>query len=490
MGKTIIDLPSELITSIVTYLDPQDVFSLRLSAKTLEGASFAHFGKRFFHKKGYMLTSPSLAVLQHVANHIELKKFVQHVWFSPDCFTYRRPDCVPKGDDRIHSMSPGDHYFSLIENTACQLQKVLVVAFAKLPNLKILGMRRFRVGTLPWGWRRLKDAVGCDPGALGRVTTGSKSRLTTRTLLFVALINATSSSGITLRRLYTNAIELDNIRPDMLPQDALNKACNPIWYLEVDVTRGWLKARPNLRSVDYITPRHPKWEDGIGLRRLIQSCTSLKEIDLQILPDHEPPRTRPDLDVVEEFLESGPYQCFRNTINGLSMRSLDRIKLERVIASPTDLLAFLQPSAQTLTSLKLREVRLVSDDNPSRPWQPIFEFLHSSAHNLESILFHHLLSAHGALCFVRVIQPTPFADDEDGDGEADPSDSHFTDYGNNDITLQADSSGLGGKEGVRWRLGETIKRHYYQSGPWWRGRLPRYDMDDAVWHTDTSDEEW
>ncbi|KAI7112930.1 hypothetical protein KC352_g35197, partial [Hortaea werneckii] len=298
MAKTIIDLPSELIASIVTYLNAQDVFAIRSSAKPLERASFAHFGKRHFRKKGYMLTSPSLAVLEGVADHSELRKYVQHVWFNPDCFTFIRPDCAPdpeetpdaeNSDGLIDLLSPGDRkmykayeesmkdHVSLIANTASRLQKVLAVAFAKFPNLKIIGMRRSEDHS-PWGWRTLKDAVGQDPRVLGPIPSGPMYTLSTPSRLFVALINATSSSGITLRRFYTDAIELDNIRPDLLPQDALNKACNLIWYLEVNVMRGWLNTRHN---ADYITPGHPKWEPGIGLLRLLQSCTSLKEIGLQ-----------------------------------------------------------------------------------------------------------------------------------------------------------------------------------------------------------------
>ncbi|KAI6897383.1 hypothetical protein KC318_g10282 [Hortaea werneckii] len=501
MAKTIIDLPSELIASIVTYLDAQDVFAVRLSARPLERASFAHFGKRHFRKKGYMLTSPSLAVLEGVANHNELRKYVQHVWFNPDCFTFIRPDCAPdpeetpdpdNPDGLIDLLSPGDRkmykayeecmkdHVSLIANTASQLQKVLAVAFAKFPNLKIIGMRRSEDHS-PWGWRTLKDAVGQDPRVLGPIPSGPMYTLSTPSRLFVALVNATSSSGITLRRFYTDAIELDNIRPDLLPQDALNKACNPIWYLEVNVMRGWLNTRHN---ADYITPGHPKWEPGIGLLRLLQSCTSLKEIGLQVFPDRQTVY-RPNVDIRERFLESWPYQCFRNTIHNLSVRSLDRIKLEKIIASPTDLLAFLRPSAQALTSLKLRDIRLISDDgtpHPNRPWQPIFQFLHSSAYNLDFILFHHLLYAHGGVSFVPDIQPTPLPDEEGGEGEADSSDQHFTDYEN--ITLQADSGDFEGKDGVRKRIGEAIERHWYQKPVF------TYAMDETVWHTDTSDEDW
>lgn len=74
-------LPPEILAEVFTYLDDIDVFHGRLSGRYLERASFAYFGKHFFRKKGYMVTTASLDVLQKIAAHEELRKYPQHVWY-------------------------------------------------------------------------------------------------------------------------------------------------------------------------------------------------------------------------------------------------------------------------------------------------------------------------------------------------------------------------------------------------------------------------
>lgn len=80
-----LDLPSELIAHIFRHLDDADFLATRRGNKSLENASVPVFGRRFFRKKGYMITTPSLDVLQSVADSPKLRKYVQHVWFNPDC---------------------------------------------------------------------------------------------------------------------------------------------------------------------------------------------------------------------------------------------------------------------------------------------------------------------------------------------------------------------------------------------------------------------
>ena len=88
MATTLLDLPPELIASTFSYLDDGGFFAARASVRHLERASFSTFGKRFFRKKGYMITTDSLDVLQNVSSHKELRSYVQHVWFNPDCYTF------------------------------------------------------------------------------------------------------------------------------------------------------------------------------------------------------------------------------------------------------------------------------------------------------------------------------------------------------------------------------------------------------------------
>ncbi|TKA28865.1 hypothetical protein B0A50_03276 [Salinomyces thailandicus] len=499
MAKTIIDLPSELVELIATRLNDEDVLALRRTSRPLERGSFSHFGKRFFRKKGYLLTSPSLAVLQGVADHSQLRKYVQHVWFNPDCFTFIRPECAPdpeetpdpeNPDGLVDLLSPNDRrmyqayeecmkdHYRLIAHTASELQSVLTKAFAKLPNLKIIGMRRSE-DHRPWGWRTLRDAVGEDPRVLGPIPSGPLYMLSTPARLFLALLSAVADSGVVLRRFYTDAIELDNIRPDLLSQELLNEACSSIWYLEVNVMRSLLNTK---RNANYITPGHPKWVDGDGLLRLLRGCHSLKEIGLQIFPDRQATHRLAALNATDRFAETWQFKCFDNVMLKVDMPGLDRIKLEKLVTTPYHLLAFLRPSATCLTSLKLRDVRLIGGEDAS-PWQSIFQFLHDECPRLDSILLHHLLYTYGGVSFAENIESAALAaedgtETEGGNGEAwNDRSSHFTDY--EKITLQ-----ISGAENVRRSLGDVVEGHWYQKP------LFTYEMDDMLWHTDTSDEEW
>jgi len=493
MSKTILDLPSELIASIVSSLDNDDVFNTRQANRQLERASIAYFGKRFFRKRGYMLTTPSLTNLGQVADHPDLRKYVQHVWFNPDCFTFVHPDCAPdpeespdpgNPDSLKEGLSSGDRrmyeayeqtmkdHFGLMAKTAMKLQGVLGKAFGKLLNLKIIGMRRSEEHS-PWGWRTLKIAVGQDPRVLGPIPTGPMYMLSGPTRLFVALVNAVAETGVVLRRFYTDAIEIDNVRPDLLPQETLDKACRSIWYLETNVVKGWLNKRNN---ADYITPSHADWGEGNGLLRLLRASTNLKEIGLQIFPD----RKRPGFRGPENWREAYPYLCFDSITSSVQLRGLLRMKLEKIVATPEMLLSFLHPSAGRLTSLKIRDVRLIGDNDASRPWQPIFEHLRDECRQLEYLLLHHLLYQHGGVSFVLDVQddePTLVQESDESGAPQDGFVQHFTDYEH--ITLQ-----VSGKEVVRARLEEVVERHWYQKP------LFTYEMDEEVWHTDTSEEEW
>jgi hypothetical protein len=88
MTTALLSLPPELLANIFYHLEDTSFFSGRLVNRNLEQASFTLFGKRFFRKKGYMITNSSLDVLRSVASHDKLRVYVQHVWFNPDCYTY------------------------------------------------------------------------------------------------------------------------------------------------------------------------------------------------------------------------------------------------------------------------------------------------------------------------------------------------------------------------------------------------------------------
>ena len=492
--KTILELPAEIIASIFSHLENiEDVLTARLSNKYLERSSFPSFGKRYFRKKGYILTSPSLNVLKSIAYHEDLRKYVRHVWFNPDLYTFNTPRCVPEGDidsDRelVEFQSAEQEgkfeafdacikdWHSLIYSS--RLEYELTSAFAKLPNLEAVGMRRSE-DHRPWGWQRLKDAVGEDPRILGPMPTRLAYTLSPPTYLFQAIINSLAATHVDVKRLYTDAIEIDNILPERLAQEKLDAACRSILYLEINVSKAPLVKSKTAHERYRVLGE--KSDYGEGLLKLLKATPNLLELGLQIFRELQPPR---------HFLQYDPggwrhfytYIAFQNLANKVQLNHLTRLKLEKIDASPDTFKAFLRPSHSSLTSLKIRDTRLITYPEGDRPWQHVFIFLLDDCTNLSYLLLYHLMYEHGGISFVE--DPSTRAPGEEvfGSFNASPSiegvrGEHFTDYEN--ISLEAQS-----REEVIMKLGKVVEQHWYQKP------MYSYAMDESLWHTDTSDEEW
>ena len=149
----LLDLPAELIPAIMSYLDDHDFLQARNTSRFIESSTLSYFGRRFFRKRGYLITSPSLNILKAVAGHEELKKYPQHVWFNPDFYTFVTPDCAPdpgwpyaeiygmrKEDDQqkydIYQDCMHDHRGLLY---SAKLTEALKEAFSTLSNLQAIG---------------------------------------------------------------------------------------------------------------------------------------------------------------------------------------------------------------------------------------------------------------------------------------------------------------------------------------------------------------
>ncbi|KAF2766673.1 hypothetical protein EJ03DRAFT_344944 [Teratosphaeria nubilosa] len=520
---TILDLPSELIASIVANLSDNDIFATRLANRHFERASLSYYGKHFFRKKGFMLNTPSLNVLRHLSEHEELRKYVQHIWFNPDCFTFVMPACGPDDqemppdpddpDGKLLLLSPSDRrryeayrecmrdHSSLMRSSGAKVQEILTEILPKLPKLEVVGMRRSE-DHAPWGWARLRDAIGEDPRVLGPIPTGPLHHLSGPTRLFIAIIHSLATTNAKLRRLYTDAIDIDNINPSLLPQSILDKACNSVWYLEINSTKAWLAKRNGRSDGGYTCNLEPE-NYGAGLVRLLNATRHLKEIGLQIFPDRKQSHmVAPSSRDPESWRTSYQYICMDKLTREAPLEHLERIKLEKISTSTSTLLAFLAPSAQTLRSLKIRDVRLLSSPSTSqsaddeKPWTPIFTFLHRSCPNLHYLLLYHLLHSTGGVSFtpnppvplppLQTDPTTGFPNPTfggEGDGDGDGEGEWFTKYEH--LALQVgDVGGERDVQAVKRRLAALVDGH------WCVGPIFTYAMDDAVWFTDTSDEEW
>jgi hypothetical protein len=514
MAATLLELPPELVVNIFQYLADDDFFAARVASKHLERASFSTFGKRFFRKKGYMITTASLDVLQNIASHEELRPYVQHVWFNPDCYTFGPQLFLPGYFDDWDAVDTADRYSDDPEinrknheaHTACMddhhglirsdrtLADKLTSAFSSLPNLKTVGMRRSDQHN-PWGWRTLKDAIGRDPRELGDLPWIHQTGASGPTLLYAALMKALDTSGAAIQRLYTDAIEIDLISLHTLPLDVIQRACRSLLYLEINVTKGntsTVYQPPN--ETTEIEGSHEVSQYGSGLINLLSSSPQLRELGLMIFPDRKQSHLMPP---EEGWLLSYPFLALLHlTTSGTQLANLRRIKLEKFTTTPETLIALLQPSSKTLTSIKLRDIRLLNASTSpptSLPWHDIFTFLSTSCPKLSYLLLYHLSHATGTIRFVETLPPHDFTDFWEEDLSEVVS---FTSYEN--ISVEAgiphSDPGTAGPEKrvaiarAREAVGERVRS--LVDGHWYGQNTFSYEMDEMVWHTDTSGEEW
>ena len=296
------------------------------------------------------------------------------------------------------------------------------------------------------------------------------------TKLFLAVIVAAAAANVQLRRFYIDAIELDNIQPASLAQETLDKACGSIWYLEINITKAWLYKH---QKTEFAPERG---DYGSGLVKLLKATTQLKDMALQIFPDRQPTNEQRD---VEFWRKSYPYICLQRAVESVHLPHLTRVKLEKVVTSPATVLAILSPCAGCLTSLKLRDVRLLSDEEHSQPWRSVFAFLLASCPRLDYLLFSRFLWDYGVVTFL-------------GPSDVQSVRSRAPDTRSLSEIVSASSSGeafflddellelnISSREAVARTLEELVERHCYHT---WLSEIG--SIDEMGWHTDTTDEDW
>lgn len=497
----LLDLPSELVSTIFDHLaEKKDVFTTRLTSKYLARSCLSSFGRRFFRKRGFLITTESLDALNAISAHPELSKHVQHVWFNPDLYTYVTPKCAPKEDSEcedpdceewewkagsrishdsrsVEARRQYRAYQDCIRDhdrllSTSLLESKLIEAFSKLSNLETVGMRRSEAHQ-PWGWRKLKDDVGEDPRLLGPIPGGPPSSLSGPTCLFIAVTRALAATNVKTTRLYTDAIEFDNIDPARLPYETLLSACQSILYLEVNASRVRIEKCSNPSFMKLSDPS----QFGHGLARLLRACQSLRELGLQTVTDPRRLRTPERQRHSPNSPRSWAYLSFQKLTTEIQPWHLTRVKLERIMTSPEPLLQFLSASASCLTSLKMAHTRLLQNPECPRPWKLIFEFLRDKCHSLACIVFYRLMHEHGSVSFSeRLIESTVSYEPPNFSYWQPALGGSFAEY--SAIAIRVD-----GREAVKARVEKLVEGHWYQEPTF------SYAMDESLWHTDTSDDE-
>lgn len=506
MGATLADLPAELVCSLMNLLDNQDALTFRQTTRHIERSTFETFARRFFRKKGFLISPLALDVLQRIAKDAHLSRYVQHVWFNPDYFTFTQfetttptqigdvfgysiSSTVKLDDQSYQAYSRGleDHRELMRPD---RLTPILCEAFRRFTNLQTVGMRRSE-DHAAYGWSHLAQKIGHDPRLIGQSFNHMHGTMSRPGLLYIAMIQALAQADRRVQRLYTDAIELDHIEPNVMPPEVVRAACADLKYLEINtffrfpVVASSEDARAPRQSRDEQEASEQLWAPGFtggGLLQVLKATPRLQEVALQILPtvdaSHLPSGVPAGtLRSLHALRLTHAHLVFADIVKGVQLSNLQRVKLERFTATGLELWSFLKSSADRLISLKLREVGLTRSDDDVRPWQAFFETLSARCPKLSTILFHDLLRKDGLSIQSVVLFEPPKSIPEPTDEEAGSQLDYIP--GMHHALVKA-----AGIDQVATTLASISKGHWYH-----RLSLRIAELDDD-WHTDTSDEDW
>lgn len=165
----ILNLPPELIVRIASYLTTPELGPFRASCVQIEKYLFNSFAREFFTKRQFMIEHESLEALEGIANHPGLASSLQEVIIGSQMFYLGNTTQVKELSK--NRFKKGLHTRSVLIYTG-QAHFMLANIFAKLPNLRVVGLRNYdgtgrrRDGEnacwKSWGWS-LPDSICLAP---------------------------------------------------------------------------------------------------------------------------------------------------------------------------------------------------------------------------------------------------------------------------------------------------------------------------------------
>lgn len=207
----IASLPEELVSNIVARLGCDDKCALRLTCKALQAKSLHEFGTEHFGSKAFMFTTESLNVLVGIANHKQLRGFLQGITITTALFTDKVIDSL-RGHTCGHqpSVRQTEAYQNYIDDqialkTSGEDRRMLAKAFNKLEVIPALLLAdhpaSLPVGTDYRGGNKVRRVTGAGP----LYPTSSQSKeagyVAWQTHVWSRVVLAAVDAGVRVQRL-------------------------------------------------------------------------------------------------------------------------------------------------------------------------------------------------------------------------------------------------------------------------------------------------
>lgn len=116
-----LQLPPELVLDICTYLDPEDIATLRRCCKEFEALTFGTFSKQLLlHREAVMMRGESLRRLYRISKNSKLSPEVRHLrlWWTESCC---HPPMLTKYEREVEAFMRGS---TMLVDTLCSLSHI------------------------------------------------------------------------------------------------------------------------------------------------------------------------------------------------------------------------------------------------------------------------------------------------------------------------------------------------------------------------------
>jgi hypothetical protein len=379
-ASRLVHIPLEVLLRITYLISTNDLSSVRLTCKALEGSLFNFFSHEFFRKKQFMVSSYSLQALVDIAKHPTLSPCLKHVIIGTDRLQRGAFNVLDDGQRRQADFALADHMNLLVTGG---LRDMLAEAFGNLPNLETVDIRDFSAHS------RNRDGLGAPWKSYGANTLLKATNTT-------VMGNPNSHDDPYVTQLFsavTTALAVAQARPKSI-EVLLRAGGWADWGLQDGAF--FIAPRMEPLMAQLLTGLQ-----SLHLTLAFQRAQNMKSFIYQNFLSLAPNLTwlrlnfnGTDREGPELLLSWLALNDTERSVDALNMdpiqfSRLERLDLGNVTMHPQALVKLVTKFGPTLTTLSLRRVSLLDDKNDAtlkiNPWAGFLSRLPKVAANLRLV---------------------------------------------------------------------------------------------------------